>query len=143
MLTKYKRRPQIIQNIRLKRPLVQFYYQAIIVILGILYFVQVYINNSQILQHFANKYKLGKEVILKLSLKVTLCTSSNLTKEVEYFSFFREEIVIINAELFLYLNPLIFKNRVNFIKQQLGVRELNKTLITLLLYPRSLVYYIQ
>ena len=37
---------------------------------------------------------------------------SGLTKEVEYFSFFGKEIVIVNAELSSYLNPLILKGRV-------------------------------
>ena len=37
---------------------------------------------------------------------------SGSTKEVEYFSFFRKEIVIVNAELSLYLNPPILKGRV-------------------------------
>ena len=39
----------------------------------------------------------------------------NLTKEIKYFSFFKKEIVTVNIELFLYLNSLIFKNRVYFI----------------------------
>ena len=47
------------------------------------------------------------------------------TKEVKHFGFFRKEIVIVNAELSLYLNPLIFKGRVYPIRQWLGVRELN------------------
>ena len=34
---------------------------------------------------------------------------SSLTKEVKYLSFFRKEIVIVNAELSLYLNPPILK----------------------------------
>ena len=37
---------------------------------------------------------------------------SGLTKEVEYFGFFRKEIVIVNAEFSLYLNPPILKGRV-------------------------------
>jgi len=41
---------------------------------------------------------------------------NSLTKEVKYFSFFRGEIIIINTELSLYLDPLIFKNKVYFIK---------------------------
>jgi len=65
-----------------------------------------------VLYYFINKYKLDRGVILKLSLKVPLGVPSGLTKEVEYFSFFKKEIVIVNAELSLYLNPLIFKDRV-------------------------------
>jgi hypothetical protein len=37
---------------------------------------------------------------------------SGLSKEIEHFSFFREEIVIVNAELSLYLDPPILKGRV-------------------------------
>ena len=64
------------------------------------------------LYYFINRYKLNRGLVLKLSLKVLLSIPSSLTKEVKYFSFFRKEIVIINVELSLYLNPLIFKDRV-------------------------------
>jgi len=64
------------------------------------------------LYYLINRYKLDRGVVLKLSLKVPLGVLSSLTKEVEHFSFFRKEIVIINAELSLYLNPLILKGRV-------------------------------
>ena len=47
------------------------------------------------------------------------------TKEVEHFGFFRKEIVVVNMELSLYLNPLILKGRVYPVGQWLGVRELN------------------
>jgi hypothetical protein len=36
----------------------------------------------------------------------------NITKEVKHFGFFKGEIVIINIEFSLYLNPPIFKSRV-------------------------------
>jgi len=62
--------------------------------------------------YLINRYKLDREVVLKLSLKVPLGVPSGLTKEVEHFSFFRKEIVIVNAKLSLYLNPLILKGRV-------------------------------
>jgi len=62
--------------------------------------------------YFINRYKLDREIVLKLGLKVLLGVPSSLTKEVEHFSFFRNEIVIVNAELSLYLNPLILKGRV-------------------------------
>jgi len=65
-----------------------------------------------VLYYLINKYKFDRELILKLGLKVPLGVPSGLTKEVEYFSFFRKEIVIVNTELSLYLNPLIFKGRV-------------------------------
>ena len=64
------------------------------------------------LYYLINKYKLDRGVVLKLSLKVLLGVPSGLTKEVEYFGFFKKEIVIVNAELSLYLNPPIFKGRV-------------------------------
>ena len=59
---------------------------------------------------------MDRGVVLKLSLKVPLGVPSGLTKEVEHFSFFKKEIVIVNTELSLYLNPLILKDRVYFIK---------------------------
>jgi len=62
--------------------------------------------------YLINGYKLDREVVLKLSLKVPLGVPSSLTKEVEHFSFFRKKIVIVNTELSLYLNPLILKGRV-------------------------------
>jgi len=62
--------------------------------------------------YLVNGYKLDREVVLKLGLKVPLGVPSGLTKEVEHFSFFKKEIVIVNAELSLYLNPLILKGRV-------------------------------
>ncbi len=36
----------------------------------------------------------------------------SLAKEVEYFSFFRGEVVIINLEFSLYLDSPVLKNRV-------------------------------
>ena len=62
--------------------------------------------------YLINRYKLDRGIVLKLSLEVPLGVPSSLTKEVEYFGFFGKEIVIVNAELSLYLNPPIFKNRV-------------------------------
>ena len=60
---------------------------------------------------------MDRGLVLKLGLKVPLGVPSGLTKEVEHFSFFGKEIVIINAELSLYLNPPILKGRVYPIKQ--------------------------
>jgi len=65
-----------------------------------------------VLYYLINKYKSDRGVILKLGLKVPLGVPSSLTKEVEHFSFFRKEIVIVNIELSLYLNPPILKGRV-------------------------------
>ena len=62
--------------------------------------------------YLVNRYKLNRGLVLKFGLKVPLGVSYSSTKEVEYFSFFRKEIVIVNAELSLYLNPLILKGRV-------------------------------
>jgi len=75
--------------------------------------------------YLINRCKLDREIVLKLSLKVPLGIPYSSTKEVEHFSFFRKEIVIVNAKLSLYLNPLILKGRVYPIGQWLGVRELN------------------
>jgi hypothetical protein len=65
-----------------------------------------------VLYYLINRYKLDRGLVLKLGLKVLLGIPYGLTKEVEYFSFFRKEIVIVNIELSLYLNPPIFKGRV-------------------------------
>ena len=52
--------------------------------------------------------------------------SYSLTKDIEHLGFFKEKIVIVNAEFSLYLNPPIFKGRVYPVRQWLGVRELNR-----------------
>jgi hypothetical protein len=65
-----------------------------------------------VLYYFINRYKSDRGLVLKFGLKVLLGVSYSSTKEVEYFSFFRKEIVIVNAELSLYLNPPILKGRV-------------------------------
>jgi len=62
--------------------------------------------------YLINRYKLNRGLVLKLGLKVPLSVPYGLTKEVEHFGFFRKEIVIVNAELSLYLNSLILKGRV-------------------------------
>jgi len=67
--------------------------------------------------YLVNRYKLDRGIVLKLSLKVLLGIPSSLTKKVEYFGFLRKEIVIVNAEFSLYLNPLILKGRVYSIRQ--------------------------
>ena len=59
--------------------------------------------------YLINGCKLDRGIVLKLSLKVPLGVPYGLTKEVKHFGFFGKEIVIINAELSLYLNPLILK----------------------------------
>ena len=69
------------------------------------------------LYYLINRYKLDRGLVLKLGLKVPLSVPRGLTKEVEYFSFFRKEIVIVNAELSSYLNPLILKGRVYPVRQ--------------------------
>ena len=62
--------------------------------------------------YLINRYKLDRGLVLKLGLKVPLSVPRGSTKEVEHFSFFRKEIVVVNAELSLYLNPLILEGRV-------------------------------
>ena len=69
------------------------------------------------LYYLVNRYKLDRGIVLKLGLKVSLGVPRSSTKEVEHFSFFRKEIVIVNMELSLYLNPLILKGRVYPIRQ--------------------------
>ena len=56
---------------------------------------------------------------------MTLGISCSLTKDIEHLGFFKEEIVVINIELFLYLNPPILKGRVYPVRQRQGVRELS------------------
>ena len=46
----------------------------------------------------------------------TLGVPNSSTKKVEYISFFKGEIVVVNTELSLYLDPLILKGRVYPIK---------------------------
>jgi hypothetical protein len=65
-----------------------------------------------VLYYLINRYKLDRGLIFKLGLQVPLSIPYGLTKEIEYFGFFRKEIVIVNAELSSYLNPLVFKGRV-------------------------------
>jgi hypothetical protein len=62
--------------------------------------------------YLINGCKSDRGVVLKLSLKVPLGVPYGSTKEVEHFSFFGKEIVIVNAELSSYLNPPILKGRV-------------------------------
>ena len=69
------------------------------------------------LYYRVNRYKSDRGIVLKLGLKVPLGVPYSLTKEVEYFSFFRKEIVIVNTEFSLYLNPPILKGRVYPIRQ--------------------------
>jgi len=64
------------------------------------------------LYYLINRYKPDRQLILKLSLKVLLGVPNNLTKELEHFHFFRGVIVMVNIELFLYLDSLILKGRV-------------------------------
>ena len=67
--------------------------------------------------HLINKYKSDRGIILKLGLKVLLSVPCGSTKEVKHFGFFRKEIVVVNAELPLYLNPPILKSRVYPVRQ--------------------------
>jgi hypothetical protein len=69
------------------------------------------------LYYLINGYKLNRRLVLKLSLKVLLGVPCSSTKDIEHFSFFKKEMVIVNIELSLYLNPLIFKSRVYPVKQ--------------------------
>jgi len=50
---------------------------------------------------------------------------NSLIKKIKYFSFFREEIVVVNTELSLHLNPPIFKNGVYPIRQWQKIKELS------------------
>jgi hypothetical protein len=77
------------------------------------------------LYHLTNKYKANRRFVLKFSLKVILGISYSSTKDIEHLGFFKEEMVIINTKLSLYLNPPIFKGRVYPVKQWRGVRELS------------------
>jgi hypothetical protein len=65
-----------------------------------------------VLYYLINRYKSDRGIVLKLGLKVLLGVPYSSTKEVEHFSFFGKEIVVVNAELSSYLNPPILKGRV-------------------------------
>ena len=78
------------------------------------------------LYYLINRYKLNRRLIFKLSLKVLLGIPYSLTKDIEHFGFFKKEIVVVNIELFLYLNPLIFKSRVYPVRQWLRIKKLNR-----------------
>ena len=69
--------------------------------------------------------KADRRFILEFSLKVTLGISYSLTKDIEHLGFFKEEIIVINIEFSLYLNPPIFKGRVYPVRQWRGVKELS------------------
>jgi len=66
--------------------------------------------------YLVNRYKLDRGIILKLGLKVPLGVPSGSTKKVEHFGFLKKEMVIVNTEFSLYLNPPILKGRVYSIK---------------------------
>ena len=59
---------------------------------------------------------MDRRIILKFSLKVMLGIFYSLIKDIKHLGFFKEKIVIVNTEFFLYLNPLIFKSRVYLVK---------------------------
>jgi hypothetical protein len=69
------------------------------------------------LYHLTNRYKADRRFILKFSLKVILGISYSLIKDIKHLGFFKEEMIVINIELSLYLNPLILKGRVYPVKQ--------------------------
>jgi len=69
-----------------------------------------------VLYYLINRYKLDRGIVLKLGLKVPLGVPSGSTKKVEHFGFLRKEMVVVNAKLSLYLNPLILKGRVYPVK---------------------------
>ena len=64
------------------------------------------------LKYLISRYKSDRGLVLKLYLKVALGIPYNLTKDIEHFGFIGGEIVVINTEFSLYLDPLIFKGRV-------------------------------
>ena len=64
------------------------------------------------LKYLIGRYKLDRGLILKFGLKVILGISCSPTKDIEHFGFIRGEMVIINTEFSLYLDPLILKGRV-------------------------------
>jgi len=69
-----------------------------------------------VLYYLVNRYKLNRGIVLKLGLKVLLGVPYSLTKKVKHFGFFKKKIIMVNIELSLYLNPLILKGRVYFIR---------------------------
>jgi hypothetical protein len=69
------------------------------------------------LYYLTNRCKADRRFILEFSLKIILGISCSLIKDIEHLGFFKEEMVVINMELSLYLNPPIFKGRVYPIRQ--------------------------
>jgi hypothetical protein len=69
------------------------------------------------LYYLVNRCKSDRGIVLKLGLKVPLGVPYSSTKEVEHFGFFGKEIVVVNTELSLYLNPPILKGRVYPVRQ--------------------------
>jgi hypothetical protein len=65
-----------------------------------------------VLYYLVYRYKSDRGLVFELGLQVPLSVPYGLTKEVEHFGFFRKEIVVVNAELSLYLNPPVLKGRV-------------------------------
>jgi len=65
-----------------------------------------------VLQYLVNRYKSDRRVIFELGLKVTLGVPCGLAKEVEHFGLFRGEMVVVNSEFSLYLDPPVLKGRV-------------------------------
>ena len=92
--------------------MIRFYYQAIIVVTGISYFIWVNVNSSEILYHFIDRYKPDRGVVFELCLKVSLGVSSGSTKKVKHFGFFGREVVFINTELSSDLDSPVLKGRV-------------------------------
>jgi len=70
-----------------------------------------------VLQYLINRYKLDRRVIFKLGLKVTLGVPHSSAKEVEHFGLFGGEMVVVDLEFSLYLDPLVLKGRVYPIRQ--------------------------
>jgi len=60
---------------------------------------------------------MDKGLILKFSLKVPLSIPYSSTKNIKHLGFFREEVIIINAEFSSHLDPLVLKSGVYSIRQ--------------------------
>jgi len=59
---------------------------------------------------------MNKGLILEFGLKVPLGIFCGSTKNINHFGFFREEVIVINAEFSSHLDPPVFKSGVYFIR---------------------------
>ena len=68
--------------------------------------------------------------------------SYSLIKDIKHLGFFKEKIVIVNIEFFLYLNPPIFKSRVILLDSGWGLKSLIDFNYFIIIFILSSVLYL-